>query len=72
MWGNFVAPLVQIGSFSTLVQIGMGLVPTLQPEPDFAKTCGFHKVLYNAKLIIYVKSEYLNDRIQNMGKKVEK
>ena len=32
-----------------------GLVPTIQPDPDFSWTCGFHWVLHNVELVMYTK-----------------
>ena len=32
-----------------------GLIPTIQPEPEFSWTCSFHKLLDSAELILYMK-----------------
>ena len=36
-----------------------GLVPTIQPEPDFSWTCGFRQMLDNVELIMYMKFQKL-------------
>ena len=50
-----------------------GLIPTIQPEPDFSWTCGFREVLDNAELIMYMKfQKLLITRCRDMDKKHQK
>ena len=50
-----------------------GMVPTIQREPDFSRTCGFHQVLDNAELMMYMKFQRnLMIGCRDMGKKHKK
>ena len=44
-----------------------GMIPTIQPEPDFFWTCGFCLVLDNVELIMHIKfQEFLMTGCRNM------
>ena len=50
-----------------------GLVPTIQPEPDFSWTCGFRQKLDNVELIMYMKfQKILMTGCRDMDKKHQK
>ena len=50
-----------------------GLVPTIQPEPDFSWTCGFRYELDNVELVMYVKfQKHLMTGCRDMDKKPQK
>ena len=50
-----------------------GLVPTIQPEPDFSWTCGFRQMLDNVELIMYIKfQKLLMTGCRDMDKKHQK
>ena len=49
-----------------------GLVPTIQPEPDFSWTCGFREVLDNVDLILYMKfQKIVMTGCKDMDKKIK-
>ena len=50
-----------------------GLVPTIQPEPDFSWTCGFRYMLDNVEVIRYMKfQKLLMTGCRDMDKKRQK
>ena len=50
-----------------------GLIPTIQPDPDFSLTCGFCLVLDNVELFMYMKfQKFLMTRWRDMDKEHQK
>ena len=51
------------------ISLKNSLVPTIQPEPDFSLKCVFQEVLYNVKLVRYMKCQkILMIGCRDMGK----
>ena len=50
-----------------------GLVPTIQPEPEFSQTGGFRNVFDNVELIMYMKFQKIfMTGCRDMDKKLKK